>query len=91
MPESCRHIVFRGRVQGVGFRFTTSRIAASHGVSGWVRNQPDGTVELVATGPKRAVRAFVDDVQDTMAGYISSMDESPCPGHERPASFEIRR
>lgn len=91
MTESCRHIVFRGRVQGVGFRFTTSRIAANHDVSGWVKNQADGTVELVAAGPARAVQTFIDDVRETMSGYISSVDESPCPGHDTPRSFEIRR
>jgi len=37
-----RHIIFRGNVQGVGFRFTAVRIAQRHGVAGWVRNLPDG-------------------------------------------------
>ena len=50
----CRAVV-SGRVQGVFFRDTCERIASGLGVSGWVRNQPDGTVEVVAEGERRAV------------------------------------
>ncbi|QDU41355.1 Acylphosphatase [Maioricimonas rarisocia] len=91
MTASCRHIVFRGRVQGVGFRYTASRIAALHGVSGWVRNQSDGTVELVAAGSRSTLERFLDDLQQAMQGYITATDESPCPEHAVPETFEIRR
>jgi len=50
----CRAIV-SGRVQGVFFRDTCERIATGLGVSGWVRNRPDGTVEVVAEGERAAV------------------------------------
>ena len=46
-----------GRVQGVFFRQSASEEAARHGVAGWVRNLPDGTVELVVEGPAEAVDA----------------------------------
>jgi acylphosphatase len=48
-----------GRVQGVFFRDTCRREAARHGVAGWVRNRPDGSVEAVFEGPPAAVDAMV--------------------------------
>ena len=45
------HVIYSGQVQGVGFRYTTSRIAAGHAVVGFVKNLTDGTVELVAVPP----------------------------------------
>ncbi len=50
----CRRFVVRGRVQGVGFRFYVEREAHMLGVAGWVRNNPDGTVEVLAMGSRRA-------------------------------------
>jgi acylphosphatase len=55
----CRAIV-SGRVQGVFFRDTCERMAAGLGVRGWVRNRPDGTVEVVAEGPRDAVDSLLD-------------------------------
>jgi len=52
-------IFFEGNVQGVGFRWTVKRIATGFDVIGWVRNLPDGRVELVASGEEAEVRAFV--------------------------------
>lgn len=52
-PESARlHAFVYGVVQGVNFRYYTSRRAAELGVTGWVRNRFDGSVEVVAEGPK---------------------------------------
>jgi acylphosphatase len=50
-----RHVVFRGRVQGVGFRAFVEETAASTRVDGWVRNRRDGTVEAVFAGDANAV------------------------------------
>ena len=50
-----RHVVFRGRVQGVGFRAYVEDAAARTGVEGWVRNRRDGTVEAVFAGDAKAV------------------------------------
>ena len=55
----CR-VVVSGRVQGVYYRDTCQRVAAGLGVSGWVRNRPDGTVEVVAEGERGAVDALLD-------------------------------
>jgi acylphosphatase len=57
------HAVVRGQVQGVGFRYFARQRAEVHGVSGFVRNLPDGSVELHAEGPPAALRAFEADVR----------------------------
>lgn len=55
-----RHLWVSGRVHGVGFRVSCLHEANSLGVSGWVRNLPDGRVEVVAEGELDAVEQFVD-------------------------------
>jgi acylphosphatase len=54
------HAIVTGRVQGVWFRARTQERAESLGVSGWVRNLPDGAVEAVFEGPRDAVDAVVE-------------------------------
>jgi acylphosphatase len=54
-----RRVVVHGFVQGVGFRYAVERAARSRGVAGWVRNQPDGTVEAVFEGEPDDVEALV--------------------------------
>ena len=59
-PEQIRRrVVVHGRVQGVFFRDTVRRMASERGVSGWVRNRPDGTVEAVFEGATDAVESMV--------------------------------
>jgi acylphosphatase len=53
-------IIVTGRVQGVAFRWSTVRQARSLGVVGWVRNQPDGAVRVVAEGERSALQALAD-------------------------------
>jgi acylphosphatase len=75
-----RHAWFSGTVQGVGFRFTTRRLAERHRVEGFVKNLADGRVEIVAEGPADDVKAFLSDVREAMASYIQDAeirDESP--------------
>src|SRR5206468_13114687 len=55
-------VFYEGHVQGVGFRFTVRHIAKGFDVTGWVRNLPDGRVELQVTGEEDEVRAFLDQV-----------------------------
>lgn len=55
-----RHALITGRVQGVGFRWSARRHAASLGLAGWVRNLPDGRVEAEFEGPDEPVRAFAE-------------------------------
>lgn len=65
-----RRIYFSGRVQGVGFRATTCRIAESLLVTGFVRNQSDGRVLLVAEGQPSEIDRLVEQVEATMARFI---------------------
>ena len=53
------HVLLAGRVQGVFFRRSAAEAAARLGVSGWVKNLPDGRVELEAEGPPEAVETFL--------------------------------
>jgi acylphosphatase len=66
-------------VQGVGFRFTTRRIAAGHPVRGYVKNLPDGRVELVAEGEPEALEAFLAEMADRMSGYIRGVTQESGP------------
>lgn len=84
-------IIYRGRVQGVGFRYTTASIARPHPVQGYVRNQPDGTVELVAEGAPEPLRRFLDEVADAFEGNITDQTTEEITGGEPFSGFEIRR
>ena len=53
------HVFIYGFVQGVGFRYGVERAASSRGVSGWVRNRPDGAVEAVFEGEREDVEALI--------------------------------
>jgi acylphosphatase len=88
---SCRRVIYHGRVQGVGFRFTAHRIAQQHPVRGFVRNLRDGTVELVAAGSESAVRRFLGEMLDAMRANITAADESDWPTPLDSTGFEIRR
>lgn len=83
-------ITFIGRVQGVGFRATAKNLATAHGVTGWIRNEADGSVRLVAEGPDSSVKAFLDELRERLAHYIG--DEQMTTGEDtgRYAGFEVR-
>jgi acylphosphatase len=76
-----RHILVYGFVQGVGFRFAVERAANSRGVSGWVRNNPDGAVEAVFEGEREEVEAVVAFCRQGPRGAdverVDLKDESP--------------
>ncbi len=64
-------VFFSGRVQGVGFRYTTKKVAAGFDVTGIVRNLPDGRVELIAEGSRAELDAFRAAIPDAgLAGFI---------------------
>lgn len=58
------HVLYSGRVQGVGFRFTTQSIASSLKLTGWVKNLRDGRVEVVAEGQKIQVQELCRQLKD---------------------------
>ena len=64
-------VFWSGRVQGVGFRYTTEAAALELGVTGWVRNMPDGRVEALAEGPEKILKTLLDRISSgPMKGYI---------------------
>lgn len=67
-------VYYSGHVQGVGFRATAAGLARRHRVAGWVRNLPDGRVELLAEGEDGEVLAFLSDLRERMADHISGED-----------------
>jgi acylphosphatase len=67
MTYTARHIIFRGAVQGVGFRFTAHSVARRCQLTGMVRNLPDGTVEMVAQGHADDIDDCIRDLQETFA------------------------
>jgi acylphosphatase len=76
----CKHVYYSGTVQGVGFRYTVHALASSFAVAGYVRNLPDGRVELVAEGEADQVNRFLAAVARRMDGYIEDAavtDETP--------------
>ena len=88
-------VIVSGRVQGVGFRYTTERVAEGFRVAGFVQNLPDGRVQAVAEGDREELDRFVRAVCDRMAGYVSNhhVEQSPATGEFGTAgtgSFGIR-
>jgi len=68
-------ILFSGTVQGVGFRYTTERLSRRFNVVGFVRNLPDGRVELLAEGPREELSSFLNEIQtSSLRTYIRGME-----------------
>jgi acylphosphatase len=67
---TARQVIYSGRVQGVGFRYTVRQLAAGRPVAGYVRNLRSGEVELWAEGAAEAVEEFLTAVASRMARYI---------------------
>lgn len=76
-----RRSIYSGRVQGVGFRFSTKQIATGFDVLGWVKNLPDGTVELQVKGEADEVEEFLLEIREnsSLAHYIQEFDETEIP------------
>ena len=84
-------VFYEGRVQGVGFRFTVRHIAKGFDLTGWVRNLPDGRVELQVTGDEEEVRAFLDQVaQSELHSLIREQTENRLSETIAARGFEIR-
>jgi len=83
------HLIFKGRVQGVGFRFTAQNLANKYGILGWVRNNPDGTVELVAEAEKGKLDLFLEELREDFKGYIYESHKKVLPATGEFNSFRI--
>lgn len=81
-----------GRVQGVGFRWTCRKVADNLGLTGWVRNEPDGSVTLELQGPGAAISLFFTHILKEYRNYplhyhIDEKDDIPLMPSER--SFSV--
>jgi acylphosphatase len=81
---------YSGRVQGVGFRFTAFRFAQDHKVSGYVRNMPDGRVELVAEGEEASLHDLIRGLNEDLGDYIEKYSINWFPPSGNYKGFSIR-
>lgn len=89
MNQTARHVVFRGRVQGVGFRYSARSVAGQYEVTGFVRNQSDGTVEMFIQGSPDQIDACIADIQAEFAGYVRDTQIEPAAFSPRYTDFRI--
>jgi len=85
-----RQVFYEGRVQGVGFRYSVRHIATGFDVAGWVRNLPDGRVEMLAAGQSEELTDFLQGIRDSDLGSFirnEAIHETPPPAGLR--GFEI--
>jgi acylphosphatase len=81
---------YEGWVQGVGFRFSAERAALSLGLKGWVRNLPDGGVEVVCEGGEEELKKFLEKIGSIFKTYIRSADIDWGAAEGGLEGFEIR-
>jgi acylphosphatase len=84
-----KHIIFTGSVQGVGFRFTAHRLARLNQLKGYIRNLPDGTVEMLAQGYTEDVDNCITDIKEYFAGYVRETKIEELPIDPRYKNFNI--
>ncbi len=90
MAVARAHVIFSGYVQGVGFRYTARRVAGGFAVTGWVRNLPDGKVELEAQGERAEVEACLEAVRSRMRPNIRGENVSWIGARDDETEFGIR-
>ncbi len=84
-----RHYIFRGYVQGVGFRWRAKSLASLHSVTGYVRNLYDGTVEMEAEGREESIDMLVQGLMNGRYIEITDYSAKTIPD-EGDRSFEIQ-
>jgi acylphosphatase len=89
MDQLAKHIIFSGQVQGVGFRFTAFNMANRHQLTGFVRNLPDGTVEMLIQGTSGAIDDCIRDIKEYFSGYIRETKIKEIPSNPQYKDFEI--
>ena len=91
MAQEQRIIIYTGSVQGVGFRYTATHLARGFDVDGYVRNLPDGSVELLAEGEDAEITAFTKMLAERFDGYIRDRRVSRHPYTGEFRGFVVRR
>ena len=85
-----REVRYRGRVQGVGFRYTARSIAQLYAVTGYVRNLADGSVELVVEGRAEDISGVLRAIRTEMGRYIRDVQEATLPATGQFTEFDVR-
>ena len=86
-----RRYLIRGRVQGVGFRFFAFEAAVREGLHGWVRNTPDGCVEVSAEGDREALERFEHHVRHgPPSARVDNVEVTDLGASGRDGGFEVR-
>lgn len=85
------HVFYRGHVQGVGFRYTTRETAFALGLNCWVRNLPDGSVEVVCEGNEKELKDFLETMDNGfLSRYINDKEITWESTGQRLNGFEIK-
>jgi len=85
-----KHIFITGRVQGVGFRHFTRKNADKIGITGWVKNLPDGRVEALFQGPEQKVNELIDRCKEgPISAYVKKIDVTKAKDAKDHDSFEV--
>ncbi|MEP6955817.1 MAG: acylphosphatase [Chthoniobacterales bacterium] len=89
MPAT--QVFYEGNVQGVGFRYSVKQVAKGFEVIGWVRNLPDGRVELQASGEPAELAAFLEAIsRSELRAHIKTQQEHPLASPPAARGFVIR-
>jgi acylphosphatase len=88
-----KKVIFEGRVQGVGFRYTVKDLSRGFEVCGWVKNLPDGSVELQVMGERDEVESFIKEIaeESNVAHHIKNLTAVKIPLLENCTGFRIER
>lgn len=86
-------VIFQGRVQGVGFRYTVKDLARGFDVCGWVKNLPDGSVELQVMGQALEVKSFIREIaeESNVAHHIKNFVVESISPLTNCTSFQIHK
>ena len=91
IPVQARRYLVRGRVQGVGFRWFVEREAHIRQVAGWVRNNPDGSVEVLAMGTREQLSGLRSSLQEgPRAARVDGVEEFEAEPVAELSSFQVR-
>ncbi len=86
---TAKRIVFTGRVQGVGFRYTAHSIASRSRLTGFVRNLPDGDVEMLVQGQTEIIDDCLEQIKDAFADCIRDIQADEVEYNEKYNDFRI--
>ena len=89
MDKIAKHIIFSGRVQGVGFRFIAHRISQRYDITGQVKNLSDGSVELIAHGQTDDIDNYLRDIEETFSGHLRDKKITDLPFDASCTEFKI--